>query len=64
MKSKVNLKNILIELKQILDDSNGGKITATVKNVYDLNGYVVGITLQKEDFEPEDGDWKLNGDDL
>jgi hypothetical protein len=63
-KREVNLKEVLYDLKKFLDESDGAKVTATVKDVFGLKGYLVGITLQKEDFEPEDGDWKLNGDDL
>jgi hypothetical protein len=61
LKSK-ELNNVLISMKKMIVESNGGKMTATFEKSGIIDGWHWAITVQKPGFKPEKGDWKLNVD--
>lgn len=47
------------ELKSMCEASNAGKATLKAEGSEKLNGWTIGITVQRPGFKPERGDWKL-----
>lgn len=60
--NEFNLIRFCKKLKKMAEDSNAAKVTVIAENSKCLNGWHIGITIQKPGFQPHEGDWRLNAD--